>query len=159
MVELRQRSANSSLSDSNRDAHSRKYLGRDKIEYSPLQIDNNNDDEDIGDYVEMDDINNRATLRGGKYFNRMDTQASPHFCVKVAFYFSIVAIIFLSIIAHLLSRDSQYIRISSESDQHKPLLAKGVMGAVYIYMFILCGSSLVWYQSKSSQNNVFGGKF
>lgn len=70
--------------------------------------------------------------------------------VKVMFFFSLSGVIFLSVIAFLLEKDSLYLVVNKENMEHKQKLAEGVIGAIFLY--IGCGiiSGYFWFKACSA---------
>lgn len=66
---------------------------------------------------------------------------------KCCFTFSLMAIIFLSIVAYLLWVDSLYFKVSKENEHRKPELVNGVLGAVVMYIACLGLSGYMWFKS------------
>jgi hypothetical protein len=68
----------------------------------------------------------------------------PKGCAKCCAFFSSVAIVFLTILAFLISCNAPYLRLSSEILENKQSLVEAVVGAIFMYfgcfaisMFIL----------------------
>jgi hypothetical protein len=47
----------------------------------------------------------------------------------------------------MLGTKSIYLKVSKENDHRKPELAKGVMGAVYMYLACALISGIIWYRA------------
>jgi hypothetical protein len=69
--------------------------------------------------------------------------------IKVSCIFCLSGIIFLSTIAMMLWRNSVYIRVSNDSSRSKRELAKGVTGAILLYLLGFLWTSYLWYRSSS----------
>lgn len=57
---------------------------------------------------------------------------------RTVFLLSIAGIIFLSIIMSMLVSDSPYLKVSAEVAHSKPDLARGVLGAIIMYVITAC---------------------
>ena len=66
---------------------------------------------------------------------------------KVCFVFSLSGVIFLSVIAFLLGRNSLYIKVSHENFSRKKNLSEGVTGAVFMWLGCLVLSGYLWYRA------------
>jgi hypothetical protein len=67
--------------------------------------------------------------------------------VKCCFVFSLSGVIFLSIIAYMLHKDSIYIRIDGANGKKKKELVKGVVGAIVMYIICMLLSTYLWYRA------------
>ena len=117
MIELRKRSSSSSGSSNNLQG----------LAYSRV----NDEDESV------------PMLNNYNYAISVPTRKSA-FCAKFCFVFSLIAVLFLLVLASLLKQDSKYITISSTSAGTRPELASGVIGAVGMYAFCLVVSAYMW---------------
>ena len=86
--------------------------------------------------------------------NKVIISKKSTFCAKFCFFFSISGIIFLIIIAMLLSADNLYLKVSSKNEKNKPKLAEGVYGAILMYITTMLLSAYSWYTANASNNRV-----
>lgn len=68
---------------------------------------------------------------------------------QCCFFFSILAILFLSIVGYLLWIDSLYLKVSAENSKNKPDLVNGVIGAIVMYIGCVALSGYMWFKSPS----------
>lgn len=98
--------------------------------------DNDDDDEDI-----IPILNNNIEYQ---LYKPIDP---PSVCFeKTCFLFSLTGIVFLTTIALMLSNNSEYIKLSGESNNKKEELVESVYGAIFMYTFCLILSSYIWYR-------------
>jgi hypothetical protein len=69
---------------------------------------------------------------------------------KCCFMFSLIAILFLSIVAYLLWSDSLYLKVNAANANRKPQLANGVIGAIILYSVSMSVSAYFWMRSASA---------
>ena len=66
---------------------------------------------------------------------------------KVCFVFSLSGVLFLSVIAILLGKNSLYIKVSNENFHRKKNLSEGVAGAAFMWLGCLVLSGYLWYRA------------
>jgi hypothetical protein len=87
------------------------------------------------------------------YCIQPSVESSPTFLnfvsvgAKICFVFSLVAVIFLSILAFLLGKNSVYLKVGAEYQNNKAELVSGVLGAVFMYLACLGLSAFVWFRA------------
>lgn len=67
--------------------------------------------------------------------------------VRTAIVFSLSGIVYLSTIAYMLQHDSLYIKIPDDVKFTKQELAKGVLGAIVLYILCFLISMFVWMRT------------
>ena len=76
--------------------------------------------------------------------------AGPRLC----FVFSLSGVLFLSIIAFLLGRNSLYIKVSKEHFKHKQELAGGCWGAAFMWLGCAVISGYLWHRAMNEKEVV-----
>lgn len=87
------------------------------------------------------------------------SHGKPTFCIKLLFFFSISAILFLGSIAYMLSneRTSIYIKMNVKSNprvKSKKDLVGGLLGAMAMYAALLVSAAYVWYKKAQHRHHV-----
>ena len=72
---------------------------------------------------------------------------------KCCFIFSLLGIIFLSIIGYLLWIDSLYLKVSAANEKNKPNLVNGVLGAITMYVGTLVLSGYMWFKTPTIEEH------
>ena len=73
---------------------------------------------------------------------------------KICFVFSLSGVLFLSVIAILLGRNTFYIKVSHENFHRKPVLAEGVTGAVFMWLACCLLSGYLWYRAANEKEYI-----
>ena len=69
--------------------------------------------------------------------------------IRICFLFSLFAIIFLSSIAVMLQIEFKYLKVSLDDGVQKKDLARGVVGAINMYVGCLIVSGYLWYRASN----------